>query len=109
MKKWICVVCLKEIDNENKPLACPLCGANGDYIVEEGTFKGFPEKINEKTRQNLNAALTLEQNATKNYFQYAKEAEQTGDKEAAVLFTALAKIEAGHQTSIRKMLEAAKE
>lgn len=107
--KWICVVCLKSIESENKPLACPLCGVNGDYIVEEESFKGFPEKINEKTKENLNAALSLEQNATKEYFQYAREAEKLGDREAVSLFTALAKVEAGHQTAIRKMMEAVKE
>jgi rubrerythrin len=107
--KWICTICLKSIENQNKPLACPLCGANGKYIVEADTFKGFPEKINKKTKENLNAALSLEQNAAKEYFQYAKEAEELGDKEASSLFNALAKVEVGHQTAIRKMMNAAKE
>jgi len=57
----------------------------------------------------LKAALSLEQNATKEYFQYAREAEELGDKEASTLFSALARVEAGHQTAIRKMLEMAKE
>jgi len=107
--KWICTICLKPIESETKPLACPLCGSNQEYIVEEKSFKGLPEKINEKTRENLKAALSLEQNATKEYFQYAREAEELGDKEASTLFTALARVEAGHQTALRKMLEAAKE
>ena len=107
--KWICVVCTKIMESENKPLACLLCGSNGEYIVEEGSFKGFPEKIDKKTKQNLEAALNLEKNATNEYLQYAKESEEIGDKEAAVLFKALAKVEAGHQFALRKMLQAVKE
>ena len=66
-------------------------------------------KINEKTKENLNAALDLEKNATKKYFQYARESEESGDKEAVRLFKALAEVEAGHQFALRKMLEAIKE
>jgi rubrerythrin len=102
--KWICSICGKSIESDTKPIACPLCGANGDYIVLEKDFTGFPKKVEPKTKENLDAALTLETNATKNYFAYAKEAEDVGDKQAATMFTALARVEAGHQQSIRKIL-----
>ena len=102
--KWVCSICGKVMESDSKPLACPMCGANGDYIVLEKDFKGFPSKLEAKTKEDLNAALELEKNATNNYFKYAKECEELGDKEAATMFTALARIEAGHQHSIRKML-----
>ena len=102
--KWVCTICGKIIESNNKPLACPLCGVNGDYIVLEKDFKGFPEKLEPKSKENLSAALELEKNATTSYFKYSKECEELGDKEAATLFTALARVEAGHQQSIRKML-----
>lgn len=108
MQRWICIVCGKLIESESKPLACPLCGVNGEYIVSEKDFKGFPKKLDTKTKENLNAALALEKNATTTYYDYAKESERLGDKEAATLFVALAKVEAGHQVSIRKMLASAK-
>ena len=102
--KWVCSICGMTIESDIKPLACPLCGVNGDYIVLEKDFKGFPKKIKDKSKENLNAALELEKNATINYFKYAKECEELGDKEVATLFTALARVEAGHQQSIKKML-----
>jgi len=103
--KWICSVCGKIIESDTRPLACPMCGVNGEYIVLEKDFKGFPKEIENKSKANLNAALELERNATSSYFKYAKECEELGDKEVATLFTALARVEAGHQQSIRKMLE----
>jgi len=105
---WICTICGKEIESDSRPLACPLCGANGEYIVLEKDFKGFPKKLETKSKEDLNAALELEKNATTSYFKYAKECEELGDKEAARSFTALAKVESGHQISIRKMLDNAK-
>ncbi|OGI12615.1 hypothetical protein A3K64_03350 [Candidatus Micrarchaeota archaeon RBG_16_36_9] len=102
--KWICRVCGMIIESEVKPLACPLCGVNGDYIVLEKDFKGFPEKLEPKSKENLKAALELEKNATVSYFRYASECEQVGDIETAILFKALARVESGHQQAIRKML-----
>jgi rubrerythrin len=101
---WICSICGRIMESDSKPLACPRCGVNGAYIVLEKDFKGFPKKLEQKSKDNLNAALDLEKNATISYFKYAKECEELGDKEAATLFTALAKVEAGHQEAIRKML-----
>lgn len=100
----MCSVCGRVIESDIKPLACPLCGVNGEYIVLEKDFKGFPEKLEPKSKENLNAALDLERNATTSYLKYAKECEELGDKEAATLFTALARVEAGHQHSIKKIL-----
>jgi rubrerythrin len=102
--KWVCSICGKAIESDSKPIACPLCGANGDYIVLEADFKGFPEKVEPKTKEHLNAALELETNATRDYFNYAKECEEIGDVQAAEVFTALARVEAGHKQSLRKML-----
>lgn len=102
--KWVCSVCGRVIESDTKPLACPLCGVNGDYIVLEKDFKGFPEKLTPESKKNLKAALELEKNATSSYFKYAAECEQVGDVEAATMFTALARVETGHQQSIRKML-----
>ena len=102
--KWVCSVCGKVIESDSRPLACPLCGANGDYIVLEKDFKGFPQKLDPKSVENLNAALNLEKNATVDYLRYAKECDEIGDIEASVLFTALAKVELGHQVAIKKML-----
>jgi rubrerythrin len=102
--KWICKICGKSIESNERPIACPLCGANGEYIVCEADFKGFPTEIKAKTREDLNAALSLEQNATADYTRYAKECKELGDLQASEMFTALARVEAGHQVSIRKML-----
>jgi rubrerythrin len=92
------------MESDSRPLACPLCGVNEEYIILEKVFKGFPKKLEQKSKDNLNAALDLEKNATTSYFKYAKECEELGDKEAARLFTALARVEAGHQQAIIKMI-----
>jgi rubrerythrin len=102
--KWACKVCGKPIESDSRPIACPLCGANGEYIVLEKDFKGFPQKLEERSKENLNAALNLERNATQDYIAYAKECNALGDAEAATMFEALAKVESGHQIAIRKML-----
>lgn len=105
--RWICSICGKTIESDSKPLACPLCGVSGDYIVLQENFKGFPRELKQKSKDNLGAALDLEKNATTSYFKYAKECEEIGDSEASMLFTALARVEAGHQQAIRKMLGSA--
>lgn len=102
--KWICPICGKIIESDTRPVACPLCGVNGSYIILEKDFKGFPKNLQSRTKENLNAALNLETNATNMYLKYASECEALGDKEAAVLFEALAKVETGHQLAIRRML-----
>ena len=102
--KWVCKICGKVIESDGKPAACPLCGANGEYIVLEKDFCGLPQKTEPKTKENLNAALALENNAAKDYFRYAKECKDIGDSAASELFTALAKVEVGHQSAIKRML-----
>ena len=105
--KWVCKVCGKVIESDSRPIACPLCGVNGDYIVSEKDFSGFPKEIKKKSKENLNSALGLEKNATDMYTRFAKECKEIGDTETATVFTALARVETGHQLSIKKMLEAA--
>jgi len=105
--KWVCKVCGKVMESDSRPLACPLCGVHGDYIVVEKDFRGFPKELKQKSKDNLNAALSLERNATNLYSRFAKECKELGDAEAATMFTALARVEAGHQLCIKKMLEAA--
>jgi len=102
--KWICPICGMKIESNDKPLACPLCGANGSYIIPESDFSGFPKDLKTESKESLRAALELETNATRDYFRYAMECEKVGDIETAKLFTALAKVENGHQIAIRKML-----
>jgi rubrerythrin len=102
--KYVCKVCGKTIECVMKPLACPLCGVNGDYIVLERDFTGFPQKIDPISLEDLKAALRLEENATADYLKYANECKKVGDIEVATLFEALAKVENGHQIAIRKMM-----
>lgn len=102
--QWICSVCGKVMECNEKPIACPMCGAISDYIVLEKDFIGIPTKHDAKTMENLNAALALETNATNEYLKYAKEARDSGDRHVCDMFTALAKVEAGHQVAIKKSL-----
>jgi rubrerythrin len=102
--QWICSICGKVMDSNEIPMACPMCGASSDYIVPEKDFAGIPTNHDQKTIENLNAALALETNATRDYFRYAKEARDSGDIHVADMFTALAKVESGHQVAIKKSL-----
>ncbi|MFH0830045.1 MAG: ferritin family protein [Candidatus Aenigmatarchaeota archaeon] len=102
--KWVCKVCGRVIESNERPIACPLCGACSDYIVPGKDFKGIQKATKQKTVENLNSALSLEKNATSLYEKFAKESREHGDDDAAMMFTALARIEAGHQISIKKRL-----
>ncbi len=102
--RWVCKVCGKVIESDGRPIACPLCGAVSDYIVPEKDFCGIQKNVKPKTKENLNSALALERNATDLYEKFARECEALGDSDAAMMFHALARIEAGHQVSIRKRL-----
>jgi rubrerythrin len=102
--KWVCSICGKVMESEGKPMACPMCGAISDYIVPEKDFEAIPTNHDQKTIENLNAALALETNATSMYLMYAKEAKERGDKRVFDMFTALAKVESGHQVAIKKAL-----
>lgn len=102
--RWICKVCGKMIESSERPIACPLCGAVSDYIIPEKDFKGIQKDVKQKTKEDLNSALALEKNATDLYEKFAKECEAIGDKDAAMMFHALSRIESGHQISIRKRL-----
>lgn len=102
--EWICTICGQKISSETRPIACPLCGVAEKYIIPEKEFRGFPSKLNAKSIQNLNVALSLENNAAKEYLEFGKVCLQLGDNDAADLFFALAKVEKGHQIAIKKML-----
>ena len=99
---WKCTNCHHVEFSAEKPLRCPVCGAEAEKFVphEVSGVKGT------KTLNNLKAGFMAESQAHLRNLTYAMKAEQEGYPQAARLFRAIAEAEAVHAFNHFRLLGA---
>ncbi|MFA5801690.1 MAG: ferritin family protein [Thermoleophilia bacterium] len=105
MKFYRCQICGDLYMGKEKPSNCPFCGASDEYLtpaadwVDENLSLG---KLSDISRANLEQALQLEVN---NAPFYRDAMSRTSNIELQGIFKYLAKIEAEHASTIKKILK----
>lgn len=105
MKFYRCQICGDPYMGKEKPSNCPFCGASDEYLtpaadwVDENQSLG---KLSDVSRANLEQALQLEVN---NAPFYRDAMSRTSNIELQGIFKCLAKIEAEHASTIKKILK----
>ncbi|MFA5809092.1 MAG: ferritin family protein [Thermoleophilia bacterium] len=105
MKFYRCQICGDSYMGKEKPSNCPFCGAADEYLVMAADWVDENEslgEISETSRANLEQALQLEVN---NAPFYRNAMSRTSNIELQGIFKSLAKIEAEHASTIKKMLK----
>lgn len=106
-KLFRCRICGDPYIGETQPSRCPFCGAYRDFIVEASEYKEtFDVELNEKDKENVQKALSVEISNASFYFCAA---EKTDDEQGRQLFKALGKVEAEHASIWRKILKLPKQ
>lgn len=102
MNLYRCIICGDPCLSLSQPSNCPYCGAPGEYLVPAKDWQQPPLiRLTDISRENLRKAFQLEE---KNIRFYRCAAEAAEDEEVKAMFTALAKIETEHASTIGKML-----
>jgi rubrerythrin len=107
VKVFRCRVCREPYIGEEAPSRCPFCGASTMYFVpaEEWNKSEYTIEISVVSKNNLEAALSLELSNTA-FYQCAMNAAQTaGDEYGYAKFKALKKVENEHADAIVKFLQ----
>lgn len=98
-----CEVCGEVYLGTEKPEECPFCGAHKHFLksidIEEVELLR-PEKISEKSRENVKSAMGLEVGNASFYFSAAS---QTRDEHFSEAFERLGKIEDEHASALAKL------
>jgi rubrerythrin len=105
MKFYRCLICGDPYMGKEKPSNCPFCGGSEEYLVEAADWIDENEslgEISDISRKNLEAALQLEVN---NAPFYRDAMGRTKNIELQCIFKNLAKIEAEHASTIKKILK----
>jgi rubrerythrin len=105
MSFFRCQICGDVYMGTGKPSNCPFCGAPERFLVPAGEWVDENETLSDLSggsRRNLEKALQLEVN---NAPFYRDAMSKTGSMELAGIFKCLAKIEAEHASTVRKMLK----
>ncbi|MDO8737210.1 MAG: ferritin family protein [Thermoleophilia bacterium] len=105
MKFYRCLICGDPYMGREKPSNCPFCGASDEYLVEAADWIDENEslgELSEISRKNLEEALQLEVN---NAPFYRDAMARTKNVELQGIFKNLAKIEAEHASTIKKILK----
>ncbi len=102
--EWRCLVCGRKFSGEEKPLACPACGVENDFIIPDSQYTRPSGRMSEISRASFKQALDLEVEATRLYHEAAAKAKNEGDEVTGIFFDALAKNEFGHQKAIKFQL-----
>jgi len=102
MKTYRCRLCDQAYVGKRKPPNCPFCGAPEKYMMLAKNWKEeMISTLTDVSEKNLKGAIELEIDASGFYRCAARVA---NDEEVKALFSALAKIEAEHVVTIRRML-----
>ena len=101
---WRCLVCGKVFKDGEKPIACPLCGVDGEFIIADADYHRPGGIMSAVSRVSFARALQLEIEATNIYHESAAKAKEEGDEVTRVFFAALARNEFGHQKAIKYQL-----
>ena len=104
MKLWRCQICGDPYLGEEKPKNCPFCGAHERYMVTQEDFVdriGAVPDLTEASKENLEAALSLEISNTEFYLCASRKAETD---EMKSLFKILSKVESEHADLLCKAL-----
>jgi rubrerythrin len=105
MNFYRCLICGDVYMGTEKPGNCPFCGAAEDYLVAATAWVDENETLGELgdvSQANLGQALQLEVN---NAPFYRDAMARTHNVELQGIFKCLAKIEAEHASTIKKMLK----
>lgn len=105
MKFYRCLICGDPYMGKEKPSNCPFCGASEEYLVDAADWIDENENLGELSdisRKNLVEALQLEIN---NAPFYRDAMGRTKNIELQCIFKNLAKIEAEHASTIKKILK----
>jgi len=102
MKIYRCRVCGEAYVGKGKPLNCPFCGAAEKYIVLAKNWKeDMISTLTDVSERNIKKGLELEIEASGFYRCAARVA---AEEDVKAMFAALAKIEAEHASTMRRML-----
>ncbi|MBI5869739.1 MAG: ferritin [Actinobacteria bacterium] len=105
MKFYRCLICGDPCMGREKPTNCPFCGASDEYLVDAADWIDENQNLGELSdvsRKNLEEALQLEVN---NAPFYRDAMARTRNIELQGIFKNLAKIEAEHASTIKKILK----
>ena len=98
---WRCTNCHHVEFSADKPLRCPVCGAEGKFVPHE-----VPGVKGTKTLNNLKTGFVAESQANLRNLVFAMKAEQEGYSQVARLFRAIAEAEAVHAFNHFRLLGA---
>jgi len=102
MKTYRCRICGEAYVGKGKPVNCPFCGAPEKYIILAKNWKeDMISTLTDISERNLKKALEIEIE-TSGFYRCASRVAMEEDVKA--MFAALAKIEAEHASTVRKML-----
>lgn len=102
-----CEICGETYLGSSKPENCPYCGAHQEYLKKlENYSRVMPEKVTEKSRENVLKAIELEIDNAKFY---ACAAQKTEDELEAAVFKRLKKIEAEHAEALAEVIDVPEE
>jgi len=102
MKIYRCRICGEAYVGRGKPLNCPFCGASEKFIILAKNWKeDMISTLTDVSEKNLKKALELEVEVSGFYRCAARVA---AEEDVKAMFSALAKIEAEHASTMRKML-----
>lgn len=102
MKIYRCRICDEAYLGRRKPANCPFCGAPEKYMMLAKNWKEeMISTLTDLSEKNLKSAIDLEIESSGFYRCAARVAE---DEEVKAMFCALAKIEAEHVVTLRRML-----
>lgn len=105
MKFYRCLICGDPYMGREKPTNCPFCGASDEYLVNAADWIDENESLGELSdlsQKNLEEALQLEVN---NAPFYRDAMIRTKNVELQGILKNLAKIEAEHASTIKKILK----
>lgn len=107
MNVWRCLICGDSYIGEGQPTHCPFCGAHQKYMVSIESWKDLNEGLilSSESRKNVIEALHIELKNTAFYDAAAMIAKKENDDQSRSIFRALAKVEAEHASTLKKVLE----
>lgn len=103
MKIFVCRICGEVYLGKEVPHTCPFCGVSHRYLWMSKIWKDEASGLilSEISRKNIEKALEIELSNTAFYLEAAK---NLSNKELALMFKGLAKIENEHANVFRKLL-----
>ncbi len=102
-RAYRCEICGETYLGKGKPENCPYCGAQEEYLKKiENYERLMPEKITEKSRENIKEAIKLEIDNAK-FYNCAYE--KTENEDDAAIFKRLRKIEAEHAELLAEIID----